>query len=726
MATNFKDVDNFELEEPTQSMSDGEMKDLLKENGLVDMMSPLVSDIKDKFNEAERARQNREYQWLRNVNSYRGHDSAEGKFRDSEKSKIFVRTTSVKVKAAYAQIIEALFADGSFPIDVSHTIIPEGISEFAHLKTDMDVEPQGAEQQEAGVPEGPLAGIGFAGDGFELAPGSTSSKMEFLGGMKEEWTDEQGETPLTEGPSRDPQNPSFSPAKESARRMRKAILDHLEETKARTEIRKAVFEMCLMGTGVVKGPFNTNKTLHRWEMNEETGEKEYMPETVQTPRSSMVSTWNFYPDPNATRHDEMEWGIERHKMNHSQLRSLKKRPHFDAGAIDRILMRQGNYERKSFEHTLDEKNTTESESRLYEVLEFWGYVDREYLEEFNLPTDQMVDDFVQVNVWISGNEVLRVVVNPFIPQRIPYYVVPYEVDPYSIWGTGVPESMEDTQALMNGFARLAVDNLALAGSLVFDVDESMLVPGQDMTIEPGKIFRRQMGGAGQAIFGLKFPNTANENLMMFDRMRQLADETTGIPSFAHGQMGVMSPTRTASGMSMLLQNASLNIKTVIRNIDDYLLKPFGESYYRWEMQFNPDITVHGDLEMKATGSSSLQAKEVRSQRLNSFLQMAANPALAPLIKLPTVLREFAITMDIDPEEILNSPDEQMLYAKLMGIQNMQAQGAQQAAEQQMGASMAGGVQSPGEPGFTGNTEGAGNELGIGGSANAESATAGPM
>jgi hypothetical protein len=727
MATQVKDVEELDLENTHKTgMDDSEMKDLLKENGLVEMMTPLVADIRDKFDEAERARQTREYQWLRNVNSYRGHDTASARFRDSEKSKVFVRTTTVKVKAAYAQIIEALFADGTFPIDVTHTIIPEGTSEFAHLKIDMDVEPQGAAPEEQGAPEGPLAGIGFAGDGFDIAPGSTSDKMMFLGGMKEEWSDEQGETPLAEGPSRDPSSPTFSPAKESARRMRKAILDHLEETKARTEVRKAVFEMCLMGTGVIKGPFNTNKTLHRWELNEETGEKEYMPEQVQTPRSSMVSTWNFYPDPNATRHEEMEWAIERHKMNHSQVRSLKKRPHFDGGAIDRLLTRMGNYERKSYEHTLDEKLTTESEGRLFEVLEFWGYVDREYLEEYNLPTDQMVDDFVQVNVWVSGNEVLRVVVNPFIPQRIPYYVVPYEVDPYSIWGTGVPESMEDTQALMNGFARLAVDNLALAGSLVFDVDESMLVPGQDMTIEPGKIFRRQMGGAGQAIYGLKFPNTANENLMMFDRMRQLADETTGIPSFAHGQMGVMSPTRTASGMSMLLQNASLNIKTVIRNIDDYLLKPFGESYYRWEMQFNPDIMVQGDLEVKATGSSSLQAKEVRSQRLNSFLQMAANPALAPLIKLPTVLREFAITMDIDPDEILNNPDEARLYAELMGIQNMQSQGAQQSAEQQMGASMAGGVQAPGTPGFTGNTEGAGNELGIGGSASAESATASPV
>jgi len=704
--------------EDTNEGTQYNMEDALKEYGLVEMMTPLVADIKAKFDEAERARQSREYQWLRNVNSYRGNDSSEGKFRSSEQNKVFVRTTTVKVKAAYAQIVEALFADGTFPIDVTSTIIPEGISEFAHLKTDMDAEPQSStEGQMAGEQEGPLAGIGFAGDGRQLAPGATMDNLAFLGGMSKELSNESGETPLVEGPAKDPTSVTISPAKESARRMRKAIMDQLEETKARTEVRKSIFEMCLLGTGVIKGPFNVNKTLHKWVTDEDTGESRYEPEEVQTSRSSMVSTWNFYPDPNATTHDELEWVIERHKMNHAQLRSLKNRPHFDSAAIDRLLMKMGNYERKSFEHTLDEKDTTESEGRLFEVFEYWGYMDRNLLESFNLPTTDLVDEMAQVNVWVSGHEVLRVVVNPFIPQRIPYYVVPYEVDPYSIWGTGVPESMEDTQALMNGFARLAVDNLALAGSLVFDVDESMLVPGQDMTIEPGKIFRRQMGGAGQAIYGLKFPNTAQENMMMFDRMRQLADETTGIPSFAHGQMGVMSPTRTASGMSMLLQNASLNIKTVIRNVDDFLLKPLGEAYYRWNMQFNKSLDVKGDLEVKATGSSSLQAKEVRSQRLNSFLQMAANPALAPLIKLPTVLREFAITMDIDPDEILNSPEEARIYAEIIGIQNQAAQGMQ-GQEPNMAPE---GIPMPAEPGFTGNNAGAGNELGLGGGANAETA-----
>jgi hypothetical protein len=51
--------------------------------------------------------------------------------------------------------------------------------------------------------------------------------------------------------------------------------------------------------------------------------------------------------------------------------------------------------------------------------------------------------------------------------------------------------MDDTQTLMNGFMRLAVDNAVLSGNLLIEVDESNLTPGQDLTVYPGKVFRRQ-------------------------------------------------------------------------------------------------------------------------------------------------------------------------------------------------------------------------------------------
>jgi len=193
--------------------------------------------------------------------------------------------------------------------------------------------------------------------------------------------------------------------------------------------------------------------------------------------------------------------------------------------------------------------------------------------------------------------------------------------------------------------------------------------------------------------------------MMFDKFRQLADEQTGIPSYSHGQTGVQSMTRTASGMSMLLGASSLNIKTVIKNLDDFLLKPLGEAYFQWNMQFLEDeLDVKGDLEVKATGTNSLMQKEVRSQRLTMFLQTAQNPAVAPFVKISKLVSELAYSLDLDPDEILNDPEEAALMAQIIGMQNAgQTNGeeAQSLGQQSPMGSLQGTPEQPQELGVTG-------------------------
>ena len=49
-------------------------------------------------------------------------------FRDSEKSKVFIKITKTKTLAAYGQIVDVLFANKKFPITVESTPVPEGIS----------------------------------------------------------------------------------------------------------------------------------------------------------------------------------------------------------------------------------------------------------------------------------------------------------------------------------------------------------------------------------------------------------------------------------------------------------------------------------------------------------------------------------------------------------------------------------------------------------------------
>jgi len=669
----------------------------------------LVALLTDRFTAAQSSRDQDEGRWLSAYHNYRGLYGKQVRFRESEKSRVFVKVTKTKVLAAFGQLVDVIFGGNKFPIGVSETRMPEGIEEHANFNPSLETSPPRPEDQETEETENPFD-VGFEGDGKVLKPGATYGSGKF------EVVQPEKELDMQEGLSPIPEALEVNPAQEAARRMEKLIHDQIEESNGSSELRSALFECALFGTGIVKGPFNFNKTLNRWDEDED-GNRVYTPVDVRVPRIEFVSIWDFFPDPNATNMSEAEYIFHRHKFNRTQLRSLGKMPYFNRDAIRLCLTMGPNYIEQDYEHELrDDDASAEHTSGQFEVLEYWGVMDAEYAREVGMDLPEDVDDLdeVQINAWICNGQLLRCVVNPFTPFRVPYQSFPYERNPYSFFGIGVAENMDDSQQIMNGHARMAIDNLALSGSLVFDVDETALIGGQSMEIYPGKVFKRQAGVPGTAINGLKFPNTSTENMMMFDKFRQLADEQTGIPSYSHGQTGVQSMTRTASGMSMLLGAASLNIKTVIKNLDDFLLKPLGESYFQWNMQFlEKTLGVKGDLEIKATGTNSLMQKEVRSQRLTMFLQTVQNPAVAPFVKMNKLISELAYSLDLDPDELLNDPEEAAIMAQIIGMQNGQITGEEAAAANQQLGGMGGPQAAPQGPAELGATGTGGGNIGTG-------------
>jgi len=635
-------------------------------------MVGLAGYIRGKYRESEDGRLSDEQRWLKAYKNYRGTSEDSEDYRKSERSKVTVKITKVKVLAAFGQLVDILFSQGKVPISVESTPMPEGVEEFVHLKTPADDVSQSDP-------------YGYEGDGRELPAGATEATELELG----PYEDDMAQANLAAGPS-NMGEPQLSPAKEAARKMEKLIHDQLLDASAVSELRKGIFEQCLLGTGIVKGPFNHTKTIHKWSSDDEG--RFYDPEEKVVPRLSHVSCWDLYPDPSALSLEDAEYVIERHRMNRSQLRALRHRPFFDVDAIEACLTMGSSYEERHFENDLYADNDPIYNEDRFEVLEYWGVLDAKMAEEIqlDLPKNTSALDQIQVNAWVCGNQILRVVLNPFVPERLPYQVFPYEKNPYRFFGIGVPENMEDAQLLMNGHVRMAIDNLALAGNLIFEVDENMMVPGQSMDIYPGKIFRRQSGAPGTGITGIKFPSTAVENLQMYDKARQLADEETGIPSIVHGQTGVTGTGRTAAGLSMLMGSAGLGIKTVIKNIDDHLLRPLGENMFMWNMQFSEDEdATMGDLEIKPKGTTSVMMKEVRSQRLTMLLQTVSNPMLAPFVKLPTLIKELAIAQDMEPDELVNDVNEAQIFAEILRGLNGQPTGEEAAAsgEQQpnMGA-----------------------------------------
>jgi hypothetical protein len=679
-----------------------------------DQQRNLIGIIKDRYSVAEMARDTDERRWITAYENYRGLYAKGVKFRESEKSRVFVKITKTKVLAAFGQLVDVIFGTGKFPIGISETKMPEGETDIAHLDINNPTP-----NIESSIPDdignridNPYD-IGYEGDGRTLKPGAT-----FYNGIFEDSLEDQVKDAgmLTDGASPNPQAIELNPAQRAARRMEKLIHDQIDESNGSSEIRNALLESALLGTGIVKGPFNFNKKLHKWDMDEE-GNRTYSPLEVRVPRIEFVSCWDFYPDPSATNMEECEYVIHRHKMNRSELRQLRNMPYFNEDVIRECIQMGPNYIEKDYEAQLrDDRRADEDVNNNFEVLEYWGIMDAEYARQVGIELDESIDDLdeVQINAWVCGTKLLRAVVNPFTPYRLPYHAFPYERNPYNFYGIGIAENMDDSQQIMNGHARMAIDNLAMSGSLVFDVDESALVGGQSMEIYPGKIFRRQAGMPGQAIHGLKFPNTSQENLMMFDKFRQLADEQTGIPSYSHGQTGVQSMTRTASGMSMLLGASSLNIKTVVKNLDDFLLRPLGESYFQWNMQFLEDeLDVKGDLEVKATGTNSLMQKEVRSQRLTMFLQTAQSPAIAPFVKISKLVSELAYSLDLDPDEILNDPEEAAIMAQIIGMQNAGQTNGEEVEPNSQQPTMGGLQGVPQQPQELGPTGNGGGNIGTG-------------
>ena len=91
-----------------------------------DQKISLVGIINSRFTDAENSRKQDETRWLSSYENYRGQYNRSVRFRDSEKSRVFVKVTKTKVLAAFGQLVDVIFGTGKFPIGISETKLPEG------------------------------------------------------------------------------------------------------------------------------------------------------------------------------------------------------------------------------------------------------------------------------------------------------------------------------------------------------------------------------------------------------------------------------------------------------------------------------------------------------------------------------------------------------------------------------------------------------------------------
>ena len=317
----------------------------------------------------------------------------------------------------------------------------------------------------------------------------------------------------------------------------------------------------------------------------------------------------------------------------------------------------------------------------YEVLERWGYLTGVQLVEAGatVPEDRLHESFFS-NAWILANgEVIKAVLQPINGVTWPYHLYYFDKDETSIFPEGLASVMCDDQTMINAGTRMSLDNGAITAGAMVEVATSLLSNTEKTNeIHPHKVWLRNATNPGQrAVVPIDLPSHLGDLFQLIQLFEGNADEVTAIPRYMTGENATQGAAGTASGMSMLMGAANIVIKDLVSNWDEGVTRPFLQALYRWNMQFSQDDTIKGDFDVKARGTASLVAKEVRARQLNDFAVATANELDAPFIKRDKLNQQRAEANELS--DVVKTAEE--MQADASNPQAQQAQQAQQALQE---------------------------------------------
>lgn len=625
-------------------------REAFKDNGTtVSVMSALGVKLLREFATAEEDRNATELRWLQDLRQFKGqYDPEVLAAIGPKRSRAFVRKTRVKVKTANSRVEDLLFPSGSEKNwEVDTTPVPTVSDEVRQgVITQLRQMAQQAAQQ-----------------GQKMPTAYITTKMVDDAVLKM--------------------------CKESAKGMAKVIDDQLSEIRYKQICKKVINSGHLYGTGILKGPLVERRI--RSKFVQEAGKWVEKSESYVVPFVDYVPLWRFYPDMDADSLDNCRFVYERHQMVQADLAELAQRKSFRKEIIVDYLKShpEGESTIKFVDNELktigDRVAKQGSNGGKYEVLERWGWLSGEELHSVGLavPEDRRHESFFS-NIWMLPNgEVIKAVLQPLNGVTWPYHMYYFDKDETSIFGEGLSSVMRDDQTMMNAATRLMLDNGAITSGAMIEVATGLLSSMEEGTeIEPWKVFMRNSASPGTpAVRAIELPSRLGDLSGLADRFENNADEVSAIPRYMTGENVASGAGGTASGMSMLMGAANIMIKDLVSNWDEGVTRSFITGMYRWNMQFHPDATIKGDFDVKARGSSSLVAREVRAQQLDAFSLAVANPMDAPFIKRDHLLRQRAEAHELS--DVIKTEDE------VAAEQNNEAAAQQaQLQQKQMELSMA--------------------------------------
>lgn len=483
---------------------------------------------------------------------------------------------------------------------------------------------------------------------------------------------------------------SVEEAKEASRELN----DVLIEGRFYQALKEFLIDLPIFPIACMKGPVVRQQTKVRW--------KDGSPSQETSPKLfwDRVSPLDLYFTPDAGHLDE-SYVIEHVRYSRQDLYNLIGVPGYKEDEIRAVLAdfkdkTQSRSWRDWFDEEredLEDRDHWESaRGQLIDALEWHGCIQGQMLLDHGF-SEQEVDDpekEYMVDAWVVDRYCIKAQIAPSLTNRPNYFISSFEKIPGSIWGYGLPDILEDITSVCNTTMRSIVNNLSIASGpqvvvnldrLAQTEDANSLYPwkrwhviddplGQNKTEKPVDFFQPQ--------------SNVQELMMVYEKFANMADEASALPKYLTGSGATGGAGRTASGLAMLMDNASKVMQNVAANVDDDILTPSIEGLYEMVMLSSAGPQLRGDETIVVKGVTVAVQKETDRMRKLEFLQMTANPMDMQIMGIPgraAVLEDVAEELGMKGKKVVPSSEE--LQEKMQ--EAAKAQQATAAAEEGGGA-----------------------------------------
>ena len=386
--------------------------------------------------------------------------------------------------------------------------------------------------------------------------------------------------------------------------------------------------------------------------------------------------------------------IERIRMTRADLNQLLDLPGYNKEAIENVLKFYGpggfvddwdgtDSTRANLE---SRENPQWNQSRLITCYEYHGNVQGLMLLQQGMDPE-LIDDPLRdyaVEAWIIGAYVIKVQLSPSPRRRHPYWITSFEKVPGTPVGNALPDILADLQEMANAALRHLSNNMAMSSGPQVVIREDLLSgmeTGDDMY--PWKRWRTlsdptaSSSSTNKPVEFFQPQSNAQELLGIFKAMSELADDASAIPRYLQGNSPGGGAGRTASGLAMLMGNASKILQTVAANVDNDCIDGMLHELLDLVLLTDETDMLDGTEGIVVKGVAVAMQRETQRSRQLELLQITANPMdysiMGPQGRA-TLLRNVSNTVGMPGDQIV--PTEEDLQAQAQQSAMLAAQNGQ--------------------------------------------------